>query len=253
MDGPNPLKVAWAIFRALRSVARPRPAGTASVDHSPFAPVLTVLASGGLPAAVSHRQEVLDYIAKLESVDPDTLSREGALAYWINLYNAEAVALATEALAIGSTSVLRLPGAFDRPFVTVAGEELSMEAVEHAKIRRFGDPRIHGALVCGSLSCPTLRSSPYTEEGLDAQLDDQMRAFLAGGGGLIRGDGTLVLSRVFLWYGGDFVRPHRMPTFVPASKRRLLASLAPWLPAPVEEVSSVIFADYDWGLGCAVV
>jgi hypothetical protein len=60
-------------------------------------------------------------------------------------------------------SVLRMPGAFSAPFVTVAGERLSLDAIEHAKIRRFADPRIHAALVCGSVSCPTLRPPPTRE------------------------------------------------------------------------------------------
>jgi hypothetical protein len=227
------------------------PAGDGRVDHSLFGPVLGALAQGGLPAAASHRQEVSDYIAKLATADPDTLSRDGALAYWLNLHNAGAVALALEAFHAGSTSVLRVPGAFDRPFVTVAGKGLSLEAVEHGKIRRFGDPRIHGALVCGSLSCPTLRPAPYTEDNLGDQLDHQMRAFLAGGGAVLH-DGTLTLNRVLLWYGGDFVRPHRMPTFIPVSKRRLLAALERWLPEGTGTVRRVVFAGYDWGLGCAV-
>lgn len=252
VDGPNPIKVAWRILRGIRTTLPPRPSGSATVEHSLFAPVLAALAGGGLPSALPHESELGCYIAKVAAVDPDTLSRDGALAYWLNLYNAGAVSLALEAFRSGSTSVLRLPGSFHRPFVTVAGEELSLEGIEHGKIRRFGDPRIHGALVCGSLSCPTLRRTPYTEEGLDEQLDHQMRVFLAGGGAALAGDGTLSLSRVLLWYGGDFVRPHRMPTFLPASKRRLVGALVRWLPDGTEGVRRVVFQDYDWGLGCTV-
>ena len=113
------------------------------------------------------------------------------------------------------------PGAFDTPWAMVGGESLSLNDMEHGKIRRFQDPRIHAALVCGSVSCPSLRYEPFGDN-LGEQLDEQIRTFLAGGGAHVdRDSGTLQLSRVFLWYGGDFVRPGRMPTWIPARRRDL--------------------------------
>ncbi|MFV1962642.1 MAG: DUF547 domain-containing protein, partial [Acidimicrobiia bacterium] len=170
----------------------------------------------------------------------------------LNLYNAGAVGLAIETLRMGTTSVLRVTGGFRRHLITVAGEELSLDAIEHAKIRRFGDPRIHGALVCGSVSCPTLRTTPYTGVDLDRQLDDQMKFFFTAGGATSGNDGRVLLSRVLLWYGSDFARPHRMPTFRPASKKRTLQAVRRWLPEHLREKEKVEYQDYDWGLGCAV-
>ena len=193
----------------------------------------------------------------MERVDPDTLSRDGALAFWLNLYNAGALALAADALENGETTVLRIPGAFDTPWVTIAGEPLSLNDIEHGKIRRFGDPRIHAALVCGSASCPTLRYEPFGDD-VGAQLDDQMRSFLAAGGaGVDRDTGTLQLSRIFLWYGGDFVRPRRMPTWLPARRRDLTRAVARWLPPDDADWAlashpTIEFADYDWGLACSI-
>ena len=46
-----------------------------------------------------------------------------------------------------------------------------LDDIEHGKVRRFGDPRIHSALVCGSVSCPTLRFEPYEGDRLDASAD----------------------------------------------------------------------------------
>jgi hypothetical protein len=252
VDQPNPFSVAWSVLRVLASVRKPQPTGSVTVDHTPFSPILDTLSVGGLPAVVGSERDLEDYISKLETVDPDTLGRDEALAYWLNLYNAGALRLAASTYLSGEASVLRAPGGFSRPIVTVDGERLSLDAIEHAKIRRFGDPRIHGALVCGSLSCPTLRPKPYTGFGLDWQLDHQMASFLANGGAE-PGDGDVVrLSRVLLWYGSDFVRPHRMPTLLPASKRRILEAVRLWLPDGMARRSKVEFQVYDWGLGCAV-
>ena len=252
VDSPNPLKVLRNIFRALRHTKRPNPTGGGDVDHSQFTPILESLESGGLPALVDMAKDVDDYCRKLSAVDPDALTKNDALAYWINLYNAGAVGLAIEAFGEGHSSVLRIPGGFSRPLVPVAGEVLSLDAIEHGKIRRFGDPRIHGALICGSLLCPTLRSTPYDGERLDDQLDSQMRAFLAGGGASAGPGDVIELSRIFLWYGPDYVRPHRMPVFLPVGKKRVVDAIRQWLPEDLQSRAHVAFQDYEWGLACSV-
>ncbi len=248
-DSPNPITVAFSVLKALR-VRRPNPHGVASVDHSLLAQVLATLRSAGVPGLGSERSKLSAYRAELAEVDPDGLSRDEALAYWLNLYNAGALDLAADASQRMETTVLRLPGAFDREWASVAGENLSLNDIEHGKIRRFGDPRIHGALVCGSASCPTLRYEPYDGASLDAQLKDQMRSFLTGGGAVVDG-GVLRLSRIFLWYGADYVRPQRMPSFLPVGKRAVASALRPWLE-PGQADLPVSFQKYDWGLACAI-
>lgn len=251
MEQPSPLGVLWSILRVLTVTRRPSPQGSGSVDHDPLASVLESLGDGGLES-VAAQVTVLDgYIQAAQGIDPDRLSVPESLAYWLNLYNAGAIRLAVTAAQLEHSSVLRVPGAFGKAFVAVAGENLSLDAIEHGKIRRFGDPRIHGALVCGSVSCPTARSQPYTGVGLSQQLDDQMRGFLGGGGAA--GDGeAILLSRVFLWFGADFVRPGRMPTFIPARSRSVLRALQAWVPEDLKGDRQVRFQSYDWGLRCAV-
>lgn len=256
-SGPNPLRVAWSVLRA-RQRRRPNPNGTRVVDHSALVPILEKLRQDGVPALVPLREDLHTYGDALAAVDPDTLSRDEALAYWLNLYNAGALDVAAQTADRSESSVLRLPGAFDRPWVTVAGEQLSLDAIEHGKIRRFKDPRIHGALVCGSASCPTLRYEPYRGPDIDRQLDDQMTTFLARSGAVAdRGAGVLHLSRVLLWYGGDFTRPHRMPTWLPAGRSSLVAALQPWLDSDLtawirESAPKVAFQSYDWSLACSI-
>lgn len=253
---PNPLRVAWSIARA-RRVNRPRPTGSASLDYADLADVLRSLRSGGISALPSQQPTLAAFRDRMEMVDPDGLTADGSLAFWLNLYNAGALSLAADASLSGETTVLRIPGAFDSTWATIAGESLSLNDIEHGKIRRFADPRIHAALVCGSVSCPTLRYEPF-EETLDSQLDDQMRSFLAGGGAAVdRGAGILRLSRVFLWYGGDFVRPASMPTWLPAPRRDLVRSLSRWLSDDdaawvLASRPGVEYAAYDWGLACSI-
>jgi len=248
-DSPSPLVALVSMLRA-RRVRKPQPMGDRVVDHSQLAGVLEALRTEGIAGLNSERQRIADYQAYLAEIDPDILSSPGALAYWLNLYNAGALDLAAETYEQGRASVLRTPGAFHLPRVTVAGERLSLDDIEHGKVRRFRDPRIHAALVCGSASCPTLRFEPYDGTRLEQQLEEQVSDFLAGGGAMRNGP-QLMLSRIFLWYGADFVRPHRMPSLLPVGKKALRRALIPWLGAPDSD-EQVVFQPYDWALACSI-
>lgn len=256
-SSPNPVATAWSIWRAGR-VQRPAPAGSGTVDHGSLQPALDELKRNGVAGLGSRSDELDRYRSEMERVVPNSLSAEETLAFWLNVYNAGAIGLAAETLARSEDSVLRVPGAFDAPWITVAGETLTLTEIEHGKIRRLSDPRIHGALVCGSASCPTLRYETYRGDGLSGQLDDQMRTFLRGGAAVADRDAnTLHLSRVFLWYGGDFIRPHRMPTWLPPRRSQLVARLSPWLPpGQVDWIQAsrprIRFLRYDWSLACSV-
>ena len=254
---PNPIAVAWSVLRAMRR-RKPQPGGTGTVDHERFSPILDELKGSGVPALEALREDMTSYRKQLEQVDPDTLSPDEALAYWLNLYNLGALELAADAADQAEETVLRVPGGFSRPWATVAGEELSLEEIEHAKIRRFGDPRIHGALVCGSASCPTLRYEPYRGRDVQDQLDDQMASFFRHGGlQATRTDGVVFLSRLLLWHGSDFARPGRMPTWIPTTKKKVLRSIERWLDPDVldwlsSERPKVRFQPYDWSLACTI-
>ena len=257
-DGPNPLVVAWSIRRSLKRVRPPRPTGTSGVNHHLLEGPLRHLAEGGPRVLPEIGEMVRPYLDWAGSVDPDLLERNEALAMWVNLYNAGTLLLASTAGRAGESSVLRVPSGFRRPFVDVAGESLSLDAIEHAKVRRFGDPRVHAALVCGSVSCPTLSPEPYRGPDLSDRLDHQM-SHLLGQGALVVDERSnrVQLSKVFLWYGADFVRPSRMPTFAPARRRAVLAALTPWIdPDLASRLTTarprIEFQPYDWGLACAI-
>lgn len=241
-----------------RRVSRPRPSGSGTVDHTVFASALRRLAEDGIGSFGSEDGELGSYRASASTIDPDHLPRGEALAFWLNLYNAGAIGSAAAAYDVAIDSVLRIPGTFSRPWITIAGEDLSLDDIEHGKIRRFGDPRIHGALVCGSISCPTLAGEPFTGLDVDSQLEDQMRSFMVLGGGQIdRATNTVTLSRVLKWYGRDFVSPPKMPTIVPATSGAIRDAVSQWFPDGDRLFIStnrpaVRFAVYDWALGCSI-
>ena len=109
-DQPKPLAVAWSIARARRT-RRPKPTGDGVVHSDDFARVLSRLQSEGIEVLPLERRVLARFRFRMEEVDPDALSVDGALAFWLNLYNAGALALAADTLSAGESTVLRVPGA----------------------------------------------------------------------------------------------------------------------------------------------
>ena len=258
-SGPNPAVAAWSMLRARRlSTPHPDPRSTIVIDHGDLSDVLNDLAHSGIASLTGNATTLERYRHSMEEVEPGRLNAPEALAFWMNLYNAGALRAAGLAFDEDMGSVLRVPGAFSSVWAHVSGADLSLDDIEHGKIRRFGDPRIHGALVCGSVSCPTLRAEPFTGAMLDHQLDDQLRFFLSHGAGTLnRVDNTVSLSSVFKWYGRDFTSPQTMPNLVPANTERLRNTVAYWFePDDAADIwanqPKVVFLPYDWGLGCSV-
>ncbi|MEM7669123.1 MAG: DUF547 domain-containing protein, partial [Pseudomonadota bacterium] len=162
-------------------------------------------------AAVSlaDRELVVSYIDSLEAVDPATLDRPEQLAFWINLYNAQTVALILENYPVDSirdiSSGLFSLGPWDQEAVTISGRTLSLNDIEHGIVRPvYQDARIHYALNCAAVSCPNLATKAFSGKRLDADLTSAEKAYVNDPRG-VRLDGEkLVLSSIYNWFRDDF-------------------------------------------------
>jgi hypothetical protein len=199
----------------------------------------------------SDRQGLKDYIASLEQTPISQLEeqaggRDIALAYWINLYNAATLNLVLDGYP--TTSIKKLGGLFSSPWkqdiVEVEGEKRTLNEIENDIIRpRFEDPRIHFALNCAARGCPPLRAGAFVAENLDAQLEEQTRAFLGNPKqNWIDEEGNLRLSKILDWYKDDFVK----------EAGSVQAYVRPYMTKPGEagpdEETRVKHLDYDWSL-----
>ena len=181
------------------------------------------------------------FLGKLAAARPETFSTDTErLAFWINAYNASVLkgVLAHYPL----DSVMSVSSFFKEQAYTIAGEKLSLDQIENQKIRPvYHDPRVHVALVCGAKSCPRLLNRAYAGVGLDAQLDQQFREFLADATkNRFEAAGPVArISQIFKWYAGDFgALPAFLKKFAPPAAQPLLASPA----------LSLQYLDYDWKL-----
>ncbi len=129
------------------------------------------------------------------------------MAYYINAYNIFAIKMV---LDHWPTKSIRKVGGFFTPVWKkrvgrLSGQIVTLHQLEHDILRPMGDPRIHMAIVCASLSCPDLRLEPYTATRLEAQLEDQTRRFLHNSTKGLKLKGKRVrLSKIFDWFEKDF-------------------------------------------------
>ncbi|MDE3036942.1 MAG: DUF547 domain-containing protein [Pseudomonadota bacterium] len=179
----------------------------------------------------------------IAQVNPDALSGKEAMAFWINAYN-----LLTIDLIIQQNeheSIKHIGGWLTNPWKDyhwmIGGRRYSLDEIEHGILRKKGDPRIHMAINCASLSCPDLRAEGYTAETLDTQLDDQVRRFLRNDKkGLHITNSGLEVSKIFDWFAGDFTEKGGVVTFI--------KSYVPQMP---QDAVIADYFNYNWQLNGA--
>ncbi|TNF88044.1 MAG: DUF547 domain-containing protein [Gammaproteobacteria bacterium] len=192
----------------------------------------------------SQLQAYLDY---LTASDPRLLSRDEQLAYWVNLYNALTVEVVLR--HPGKGSILRMRygllsiGPWAEPLIEIAGNELSLNDIEHRILRPiWQDHRIHYVVNCASLGCPNLNRLAYNSENVSSLLAAAEVEFVNHPRGVtFTDDGRLRLSSIFKWYRGDFA----------TSQRELLDHLArrhATLGDAIRNHRKGIQYKYDWNL-----
>lgn len=175
--------------------------------------------------ATKRGQPTDEHREALAGADEDALAalgEDGALAFWVNVYNAAV----QDDLRRDPDIFADKSGLFGDERLTVASHDLSLDDVEHGILRgsktKYGlgylprpfadgferrhrraaaDPRIHFVLNCAAGSCPPIAA--YSADGVHDELDRTV-------GGFLETDceyddrGRLAVSRLFLYYRGDF-------------------------------------------------
>ena len=211
----------------------------------------------------AERAALKAYTDSLSAVTPaafQAFSKPQQMAFLINAYNAFTVELIlTRYPKLASIRDLGslLSSPWKPKFIKLLGTEMSLDNIEHDTLRakgRYDDPRIHFAVNCASIGCPMLREEAFVAERLDAQLDEQALRFLSDRSRNRYGDGKLLISKIFDWYGGDFKLGHRGIQSLPAYLARFSDVLAD-TPADRERIKAqaveIGFLDYDWKLNDA--
>lgn len=235
----------WRIF--IQPVVPLQQEGQPAPDHSLWDAQLQKYVSsyGGVNyvAWKEDRAPLEDYLQLLADATPsESWTREEQLAYWINAYNAFTVALILDHYPIGSIEELHtiplIGTIFHDEWFSLGGESMSLNRIEHGVLRRqFEEPRIHAAINCASISCPTLWNRAYTAASIDEQLDRAMRSFVNDPvRNRIRAE-EVAVSAIFSWFRFDFTK-----------EGSLVDYLNQYLEVPLRAEADVSYLTYDWRL-----
>lgn len=160
----------------------------------------------------ADRGKLRDYIAWLSSLDFAGLHRDEQLAAWINLYNAATVEVILQNYPVESirdiTDGLLSFGPWGKDVVTIDGQSLSLDDIEHGILRPiWQDPRIHFVVNCASIGCPNLGHSAYDGHDIDERMERATHVYINNRPGAdLDLQGRLVVSGLFDWYDDDFGR-----------------------------------------------
>lgn len=160
-----------------------------------------------------------DFIERIGAVDHATFSawdRSDQLAFLINAYNAitiqrilphyrEMSLRQASGLPVDQISIRDIPGVWNKIKTRVAGEEMTLDHLEHQIIRKvYNEPRIHMALVCAAVSCPRLRNEAYRGRELERQFEEQSGEFAKHRNEIDPENRRVTLSAILDWYKQDF-------------------------------------------------
>jgi hypothetical protein len=161
------------------------------------------------PADMARLRAFLDWQA---TADPKTMSRENAIAFWINAYNSSNIATVLEYYPVHSP--MDISGYFDKIRHRVAGEDLTVSQIEYDHlIAGYQDMRAHFAVVCSDRGCLPIRAGAWKGETLDADLDAAAKRF-AHDPRHFKADPAkkeIQISKIFEWYGPKFTKDPKRP------------------------------------------
>ena len=194
----------------------------------------------GLAQDRATLEVVVAFIGKTDPVSAPSLFPTPAsrLAYYLDSYNALAMYGIVEAGVPKRLGWLARSQFFDRQEFRIGGRNLSLSTLENSVIRAMGDPRVHFALNCMSVSCPRLPQTPFSSGDLDATLDAATRAFMNEDRNVHVDESAreVRLSAIFRFYTSDFL----------AKASTLVEYVNRYRTVPVPPEFRVKFTEYDW-------
>jgi hypothetical protein len=193
----------------------------------------------------NDQSELDSYLKLLSTNGPESSwSANEQKAYWLNAYNAFTVSLILQHYPLKSIkdigAAIKIPFVntpWDIKFITIKGQKYDLNNIEHGILRKMGDPRVHFAINCASMSCPALRNEAYTAAKLDAQLDDAGRNFLRDKSKNRITTDKAELSKIFSWFRGDFTKKGSLADF-----------LNRYSAIKINDNTKISSLDYNWNL-----
>lgn len=179
------------------------------------------------------------------------------LAFWINYFNAATLHLIVQHYPVASvleighdlSDVDRInydslnqnhPNhPFDMDIFGSESQGLTLRSIRDSIIRGlYNDPRVHFALVDGTMSSPRLRRQVYVSENLGAQLDAAAEEFFSQPEKNVLNPTNPRLSPLMRKYRVDFG----------PDEDDVIEFVNPYIPIRIRQGAKVTYLDFDWRL-----
>lgn len=186
--------------------------------------------------AVKMNERVINDL--VDHLGTSAYSEEEEKAYLINAYNIFVIYQVIE-----NYGEIKQPtdliDFFTGKNLVLNNELTSLDYIENEILRKkYNDPRIHFALVCGAKGCPPITNFAYTPDKLDEQLEAQTKAGLNRDGFVYEENGTNYISQIFEWFQGDFGK----------NKHDVIEYINKYRDEPLPTNNKVRYYPYDWNL-----
>jgi hypothetical protein len=215
--------------------------------------------------------DILDSFKNLKRSDYQSWSGDEKIAFWINAYNLELIKIILDNYPIESNRFLRLfwppnsirhiNGIWDAHKFIIMDEEFTLQTIESRYFAgEFDEPRVFLAIFSASVSGPSLKNHAYTGKDLSAQLDEQVKKFLARPHAFkVNRDASVVSISSILspsWQGSKFIGKYgtdlKFKSQEPAV-RAILNFLTKYISqSEIDYLEtgnySIEYINYDWSL-----
>lgn len=188
-------------------------------------------------------EKYLKQLSAVKKSEYKGFSDKEKLAFLINAYNAFTIKLIVDNYPV--KSIKDLGSFFSSPwkkrFIPLLEEKWTLDQIEHDTIRKqFPEPRIHFAVNCASIGCPSLWKEAFRAKDLDQQLQKATLHFLKNSdkNKINPSLDTIFISKIFKWYDSDFEKSH-------GSVAKFVASM---LNVKLSKDVDIEYTDYDWNL-----
>lgn len=145
------------------------------------------------------QEKIRDQLKKLKTVKAPE-GEKHKLAFWINAYNFFTIVDVVHNYPI--TSMKKI--GWKNKHHQVEGTLYNLDDIEHNIIRPLADPRIHFAINCASVGCPSLKAEIFDGNQIDTQLDKVVANALKNPLHLRMINNKLNTTQLFKWFSKDF-------------------------------------------------
>lgn len=217
----------------------------ASVDHSAFDKLLkTNVSDKGIvdyKAFVKDKVALQNYIKSLTQVKTSKLNKNERTAFWINAYNALTIHQIVKHYPV--TSITKIAGGkvWDQvlPY-QLDGKSLTLNDIEKKILlgAELFDARVHFAVNCAAVSCPTLINKAYTGSNVQEMLTKNTKSALSNPAFNKISSKSASISKLFDWYKADFVK----------AEGSVVNFINKYSPTKISNQTKIDYLAYNWNL-----